>query len=122
MGAGGLGLIVLWPLLIVVSMGIKLDSSGPVLFRQTRNGYNNDTIRVFKFRSMTVTEDGNACTQVTKGYARVTRIGRVIRRTNIDELPQLVNGLLGQISLVGPRPHPAVLNKLIQRQIPPLPP
>jgi Undecaprenyl-phosphate glucose phosphotransferase len=118
--AAGLGMIVLSPLLLVVSIAVKLDSSGPVLFRQTRNGYNNDTIRVFKFRSMTVTEDGNACTQVTKGDARVTRIGRVIRRTNIDELPQLINVLLGQMSLVGPRPHPIVLNKLFQQQIAPL--
>jgi Undecaprenyl-phosphate glucose phosphotransferase len=118
--AAGLGLLLLSPLLLVVSAAIKLDSAGPALFRQTRHGYNNDTIRVFKFRSMTVTEDGHACTQATKNDARVTRMGRLIRRTNIDELPQLINVLLGQMSLVGPRPHPIVLNKIFQQQIAPL--
>jgi Undecaprenyl-phosphate glucose phosphotransferase len=119
-GAAGLGLILLSPLLLVVSIAIKLDSNGPALFRQTRHGYNNDTIRVFKFRSMTVTEDGHACKQATKGDSRVTRMGRIIRRTNIDELPQLINVLLGQMSLVGPRPHPIALNNLFQQQISPL--
>jgi Undecaprenyl-phosphate glucose phosphotransferase len=120
MVAAGLGLVVLSPLLLVVSLAIKLDSPGPVLFRQTRHGYNNDTIRVFKFRSMTVTEDGHACKQATKNDARVTRMGRLIRRTNIDELPQLLNVLLGEMSLVGPRPHPIALNTLFQQQISPL--
>ena len=120
MGAAGLGLILLSPLLLVVSIAIKLNSNGPALFRQTRHGYNNDTIRVFKFRSMTVTEDGHACKQATKGDSRVTRMGRIIRRTNIDELPQLINVLLGQMSLVGPRPHPIALNNLFQQQISPL--
>ena len=106
-GAASLGLILLSPLLLVVSLAIKVDSSGPVLFRQTRHGYNNDPIRVIKFRSMTVTEDGDACKQATKNDSRVTGIGRIIRRTNIDELPQLINVLLGQMSLVGPRPHPS---------------
>ena len=118
--AAGLGLVVLSPLLLVVALAIKLDSRGHVLFRQTRHGYNNDTINVFKFRSMSVTEDGHACRQATKNDARVTRMGRLIRRTNIDELPQLINVLLGQMSLVGPRPHPIALNILFQQQISPL--
>jgi Undecaprenyl-phosphate glucose phosphotransferase len=120
MVAAGLGLLLLSPLLLVVAIAIRLDSRGPVLFRQTRHGYNNDTIRVFKFRSMSVIEDGHACKQATKNDTRVTRIGRVIRRTNIDELPQLINVLLGQMSLVGPRPHPIALNILFQQQISPL--
>ena len=118
--AAGAGLLLLSPLFLVVAAAIKLDSRGPVLFRQTRHGYNNDNIRVLKFRSMTVTEDGYACKQATKDDSRVTRMGRIIRRTNIDELPQLVNVLIGEMSLVGPRPHPIALNILFQQQISPL--
>jgi Undecaprenyl-phosphate glucose phosphotransferase len=118
--AAGVGLLALSPLLLVVAAAIKIDSRGPVIFRQTRHGYNNDTIRVFKFRSMTVTEDGHACKQATKNDARVTPMGRIMRRTNIDELPQLLNVLLGEMSLVGPRPHPIALNTLFQQQISPL--
>ena len=120
MTAAGLGLILLSPLLLIVAAAVKLDSRGPALFRQTRHGYNNDTIRVIKFRSMTVTEEGHCCRQATKNDSRVTRMGRLIRRTNIDELPQLINVLLGQMSLVGPRPHPIALNTLFQQQIAPL--
>jgi Undecaprenyl-phosphate glucose phosphotransferase len=114
------GLLLLSPLLLVISMAIKLDSRGPVLFRQTRHGYNNDTIRVLKFRTMTVTEDGHACKQATKNDSRVTGIGRMLRRTNVDELPQLINVLLGEMSIVGPRPHPVALNKIYQQHISPL--
>jgi Undecaprenyl-phosphate glucose phosphotransferase len=114
------GLFLLSPLLLVVSMAIKLDSSGPILFRQTRHGYNNTPIRVFKFRSMTAMEDGQAFRQATKNDPRMTRMGRIIRRTNIDELPQLINVLLGDMSIVGPRPHPVALNQTFQQHISPL--
>jgi Undecaprenyl-phosphate glucose phosphotransferase len=114
------GLFLLSPLLLVVALAIKLDSRGPFLFRQTRHGYNNNPIRVFKFRSMTTMEDGKAFRQATKNDPRLTRFGRVIRRTNIDELPQLLNVLIGQMSIVGPRPHPVVLNQMFQKQISPL--
>jgi len=118
--AAVVGLLLLSPLLLIVSIAIKLDSRGPVLFRQTRHGYNNDPIRVIKFRSMTTMEDGEGFRQATKNDPRVTRVGRVMRRTNIDELPQLINVLLGEMSIVGPRPHPVAMNKTFQKQISPL--
>src|SRR3984885_1270396 len=91
-------LILLSPLLIIVSLAIKLHSRGPVLFRQTRHGYNNEPIRVLKFRSMTVMEDGANFTPVTKHDTRVTRLGRFLRRTNLDELPQLFIVLVGDMA------------------------
>jgi exopolysaccharide biosynthesis polyprenyl glycosylphosphotransferase len=104
------GLILLSPLFVIVSLAIKLDSRGPVLFRQTRHGYNNEPIRVLKFRSMTVMEDGDNFRQVIRSDPRVTRLGRILRRTNIDELPQLFNVLVGDMSIVGPRPHATAHN------------
>lgn len=105
------GLILVSPLLIIVSLAIKIDSRGPVIFRQTRHGYNNEPIRVLKFRSMTVMEDGDNFTSVVRHDTRVTRLGRVLRRTNIDELPQLFNVLVGNMSIVGPRPHATSQNE-----------
>ncbi|WP_247509475.1 undecaprenyl-phosphate glucose phosphotransferase [Bradyrhizobium sp. 157] len=105
------GLIVVSPLFVIVPLAIKLDSRGPVLFRQTRHGYNNETIRVLKFRSMTVMEDGDSFRQATRHDPRVTRLGRFMRHTNIDELPQLLNVLVGDMSLVGPRPHATSQNE-----------
>ena len=104
---GGLALVALLPLMALVALAIKLDSKGPVLFRQKRYGFNNDMIEVFKFRSMyTDKSDATAATLVTKGDARVTRVGRFIRKTSLDELPQLFNVVFkGNLSLVGPRPH-----------------
>jgi Undecaprenyl-phosphate glucose phosphotransferase len=107
------------PLLVVVSIAIKLDSSGPVLFRQTRHGFNNEPIRVIKFRSMTVMEDGDAFKQAVRGDQRITRVGRVLRRTNIDELPQLFNVLFGDMSIVGPRPHATAHNRVFEQSISP---
>ncbi|WP_024512604.1 undecaprenyl-phosphate glucose phosphotransferase [Bradyrhizobium sp. ARR65] len=106
-----IGLIFLSPLFVIVSLAIKLDSRGPVLFRQTRHGYNNEPIRVLKFRTMTVMEDGDNFKPVTRHDPRVTRLGRLLRRTNIDELPQLVNVLAGDMSIVGPRPHATSQNE-----------
>lgn len=103
---GGLALLALAPLMLVVAAAIKLDSRGPVLFRQKRYGYNNQLVEVFKFRSMYTDRcDVNAAKLVTKDDPRVTRVGRFIRKTSIDELPQLFNVILGNLSLVGPRPH-----------------
>jgi Undecaprenyl-phosphate glucose phosphotransferase len=99
------GLIVLSPLFAVVAILIKLDSKGPVFFLQRRYGFNQEMFRIVKFRTMTTTEDGPYVQQVTEGDTRVTRVGRFLRRWNIDELPQLLNVLRGNMSLVGPRPH-----------------
>jgi exopolysaccharide biosynthesis polyprenyl glycosylphosphotransferase len=117
-----LGLLLLAPLLLVVSIAIKLDSRGPILFSQRRHGYNNDVISVLKFRTMKIVEDGESTitfTQVKKKDARVTRVGWILRRTNIDELPQLINVLRGQMSIVGPRPHPIALNAMFRDRITP---
>jgi len=104
------GLVMVLPVFLCIAVAIKLDSRGPVFFRQVRHGYGNRTFRVFKFRSMRVMEDGAAFRQATRNDPRVTRVGRLLRRTNLDELPQLLNVLRGDMSLVGPRPHPVALN------------
>ncbi len=98
-------LVLLLPLLVVVAALIKLDSPGPALFVQTRLGFNGRPFPIFKFRSMRVMEDGPLIRQATIGDARVTRVGKWIRSSSIDELPQLWNVLRGEMSLVGPRPH-----------------
>lgn len=105
------GLILASPFFIIAPLAIKLESHGPVFFRQTRHGYNNEPIRVLKFRSMTVMEEGDNFKPVTRHDPRVTRLGRLMRKTNIDELPQLFNVLAGDMSLVGPRPHPTAQNE-----------
>lgn len=99
-------LILLSPVMLLVALAIKLDSPGPVLFRQKRYGYNNRLIEVFKFRSMYQNQsDFTADKQTTRGDPRVTRVGRFIRKTSLDELPQLFNVFAGSMSMVGPRPH-----------------
>src|ERR1700744_4402144 len=98
-------LLLLLPLLVLVSIAIKLDSSGPVLFMQQRLGFNGRTFNIRKFRTMSVQEDGLLVVQARANDSRVTRVGRWLRRTSVDELPQLLNVLDGSMSLVGPRPH-----------------
>jgi len=101
-----LAVIVLAPVMAAIAIAIKLDSKGPVLFRQKRQGFNNELIDVLKFRSMYADQaDAEAAKLVTKGDPRVTRVGRFIRKTSLDELPQFFNVLKGDLSLVGPRPH-----------------
>lgn len=101
-----IALVLFAPLMALVALAIRLDSKGPVLFRQKRYGYNNRLIWVFKFRSMyTERTDANAERQTTRDDDRITRVGRFIRKTSIDELPQLFNVLAGSMSMVGPRPH-----------------
>ncbi|MGX5666363.1 undecaprenyl-phosphate glucose phosphotransferase [Rhizobium daejeonense] len=101
-----LALSLLWPVFIGTAIAIKLNSKGPVFFMQKRHGFNNEVINVLKFRSMyTEMSDPSARKAVTKGDPRVTKVGRFIRKSSIDELPQLFNVLRGDLSLVGPRPH-----------------
>lgn len=100
-------LIILSPLMITVAIAIKLDSDGPVVFRQTRHGFNGRPFGIYKFRSMTVMENGDVVRQAEKNDKRVTRVGYWIRRLSIDELPQLFNVFYGDMSIVGPRPHAA---------------
>lgn len=101
----GFALLLFLPLLLVVCGGIKLESSGPAIFRQRRTGYRGQVFTILKFRTMTVTEDSGAIRHATKNDARVTRVGTLLRKLSIDELPQLWNVLKGDMSVVGPRPH-----------------
>jgi Undecaprenyl-phosphate glucose phosphotransferase len=98
-------LLALVPLFLVVGLLIKLDSPGPVIFSQRRRGFNGQEFKIFKFRTMNVLEDNHVVAQARRNDPRVTRVGRILRRASIDELPQLLNVLWGQMSLVGPRPH-----------------
>ena len=101
-------IVLLSPIMIATAIAVKLDSAGPIIFRQKREGFNNELIEVFKFRSLyTDRQDTSGVNVVTKGDSRVTKVGKFIRKTSIDELPQLFNVLLGTLSLVGPRPHVA---------------
>ena len=110
-------LLLLSPLLLATAVLVKLDSPGPVMFRQRRGGFDGREFLIFKFRTMFVLEDGAAIRQVSRNDRRVTRIGRVLRRTSIDELPQLLNVLRGDMSLVGPRPHAVAHDEAYRTQI-----
>lgn len=93
------------PLLVLTALAIRLDSPGPVLFRQSRNGFNNRSFKILKFRSMRVMEEGVDVMQASRHDSRVTAVGKIIRRLSVDELPQLWNVIRGDMSIVGPRPH-----------------
>ncbi len=113
-----LALIILAPLLLIVAAAIKLDSPGPIIFRQHRYGFNQQPFRIFKFRSMTTCEDHSKLVQVTsRNDTRVTRVGGFMRRHNIDELPQLLNVIRGDMSLVGPRPMAVVHDQMFEPTI-----
>ena len=101
----GIAVVLLSPLLVFAALLIKLDSRGPVFYRQARRGFNGETFMIWKFRTMTVAEDGHNMRQAQKNDARFTRLGKMLRTSSIDELPQLFNVLRGNMSLVGPRPH-----------------
>lgn len=113
---GGLALVLLSPVLLVTAVAVRLDSRGPILFRQVRYGERGQPINVYKFRSMYV-DDGGPLRQVSRSDPRVTRVGKFLRRSSLDELPQLINVLSGSMSLVGPRPHAVVHNELYRQQI-----
>jgi putative colanic acid biosynthesis UDP-glucose lipid carrier transferase len=101
----GTALILLLPLFFMTAIAIKLDSPGPVIFRQRRSGFNGRQFQIMKFRTMSVLEDGDTVVQAQPNDGRVTRVGNWLRRTSIDELPQLFNVLQGNMSIIGPRPH-----------------
>lgn len=104
-------LIILSPVLIIVCLLIKLDSKGAIIFRQKRNGLYNKEFFIWKFRTMRVMESGHTAKQAEKNDSRITRAGNFLRKTSIDELPQLINVLIGDMSIVGPRPQPIALNE-----------
>ena len=98
-------LLLFFPFLLAAIIGIKLESNGPVLFTQRRTGLGGKVFTIFKFRTMHVLEDAHDITQASQNDPRITRLGTLLRRTSIDELPQLINVLRGDMSIVGPRPH-----------------
>ncbi len=116
-----LGLVILTIIALpmaVVALAIKLTSKGTVFFKQTRYGLNGHPIRVLKFRTMSVSEDGPTIAQAVQNDSRITRLGAFLRRTSMDELPQFLNVLTGEMSIVGPRPHAVAHNELYRKQIP----
>jgi Undecaprenyl-phosphate glucose phosphotransferase len=100
-----IALVLLIPLFLTVAVAIKLDSSGPIIFRQRRSGFNGRQFQILKFRTMLVMEDGETIVQARPNDSRVTRVGHWLRKTSMDELPQLLNVIWGSMSIVGPRPH-----------------
>jgi len=110
-------LILISPILLVLAIGVKLSSPGPVIFKQRRNGLDGGEIIVYKFRSMTAQDNGPVVRQATKDDPRITRFGAFIRRTSLDELPQFINVLQGQMSIVGPRPHAVAHNEQYRQLI-----
>ncbi|BCN92704.1 undecaprenyl-phosphate glucose phosphotransferase [Thiomicrorhabdus immobilis] len=111
-------LILISPILLVISIAIKLTSSGPVIFKQKRYGLNGKEIEVYKFRSMTTQDNGSIVKQATKGDTRITPLGAFLRKTSLDELPQFINVLQGKMSIVGPRPHAIAHNEEYRKIIP----
>ena len=112
---GLLALIFVLPVIVITALAIKLDGKGPVFFLQNRKGFNGRQFVMFKFRTMTVQENGDVVTQATRNDPRVTKIGRLLRASSIDELPQLVNVLRGDMSLIGPRPHAIAHDNYFER-------
>ena len=105
------------PLLLVIAVAVKLGSPGQVIFKQRRYGLDGEEIVVYKFRSMTVTEDGKNVQQAQRNDRRITPLGAFLRKTSLDELPQFVNVLQGRMSIVGPRPHAVAHNELYRKLI-----
>ena len=116
---GSIALVLLFPVMVAVSIAIKLDSTGPALFCQSRSGRNREVIKVYKFRTM-YQSPSSEFRQASKNDPRITRVGAFLRRTSLDELPQLFNVIQGSMSLVGPRPHPLKLDDDFRHVIPAL--
>lgn len=110
-------LFLIAPILLAIAVLVKLDSPGPVIFRQRRYGLDGEQIVVYKFRSMAVTEDGGTIQQATRNDLRITRLGAFLRKTSLDELPQFFNVLQGRMSIVGPRPHAVAHNEMYRTLI-----
>lgn len=110
-------LMLIWPLLLAIALAVKLTSTGPAIFRQKRYGLDGREIVIYKFRTMTVMEDGGLVNQATRNDVRFTRIGGFLRRTSLDELPQFINVLQGRMSVVGPRPHASAHNERYRKLI-----
>jgi putative colanic acid biosynthesis UDP-glucose lipid carrier transferase len=110
-------LLLIAPLMLAIAIGVKLSSPGPALFKQRRYGVDGREIVVYKFRTMTVLEDGDAIRQATRDDPRVTPFGAILRRYSLDELPQFINVLQGRMSVVGPRPHAVAHNELYRKLI-----
>ena len=115
--AASLGLALLAPFFVLIALAIRLESRGPALFRQTRYGFNQEPFRIFKFRTMRTLEDGATVRAATRNDPRVTRLGALLRRTSIDELPQLLNVISGEMSIVGPRPQAMAHDQLYVEHI-----
>jgi len=115
---GSIILLLISPIMLIIAAAVKLTSKGPILFKQTRYGLKGEKILVWKFRSMTVCEDGDTVTQATRGDSRYTKIGEFLRKTSLDELPQFFNVLQGTMSIVGPRPHAVAHNEQYRTLIP----
>ena len=118
--AGSIALMLLFPVMVFISIAVKLDSTGPALFCQPRSGRNREVIKVYKFRTMYQAKQSNKFVQASKNDPRITRVGAFLRRTSLDELPQLFNVIQGSMSLVGPRPHPLKLDDEFRHVIPAL--
>ena len=110
-------LLLIFPVMLLIAVLVKLDSPGPVIFKQRRYGLDGEQIVVYKFRSMAVTEDGASIEQARKNDSRVTRLGGFLRKTSLDELPQFINVLQGRMSIVGPRPHAVAHNEMYRTLI-----
>ncbi len=110
-------LTLILPVLVVIALGIKLGSPGPIIFKQRRYGLYGEEIIVYKFRSMTVCEDGDQVSQATRQDLRITPLGAFLRKSSLDELPQFLNVLQGRMSIVGPRPHAVAHNEMYRKLI-----
>ena len=112
-----LGLLLLWPVFAVVALMIKLETPGPIFFRQERVGRGGRSFRIYKFRSMVVAPEHGGIALTVRADPRITRVGMFLRRSKLDELPQLINVLVGDMSIVGPRPHAVAHNEQYSRLI-----
>jgi len=110
-------LILISPLLLIIAIGVKVTSPGPVIFKQRRYGLDGEEILVYKFRSMSVCEDGGQIQQAKKNDQRITPLGAFLRKSSLDELPQFINVLQGRMSIVGPRPHAVAHNEMYRKLI-----